>query len=755
MLRSVAVLQLQRQLLDQQADQLIELADMQAHRRIRSDLAEYVAAHAKSGAIPADPLAEVQQRLDCCSHFFAEAKELHRTSVDSFARFLADGLPQVSLTAVHRASAEVEQAAAELPARLQALAAQLDPRDWDGSAADADLHPELLVCAQGLSLDLPKAASARRALRRLALGDGKLHAEIQAHFQCVRVRLAELPPIHARHRETLQQTAAQVALDNHLTAAQRLKADGLHEQAFRGFSDLDYAKTQTDLAALCATVHAAVSFAEGLPTRCRSVLKRFQELATTSQRDEGRAKANGALAGLHRDFVAHWAKATAQPGSEVEKECRPPLETARFALSQAEPKLQALALEAEATLAVMAAAGAKKRRRNQQLAAVGALIVVGALYILPGEDRAPIVGVVIVVGAFYFRLQKMLRAAVKQAAEAKVMAKVKALAKKQAAEAQVIAEAKPATGKRLEWTGKAMQRAGMKAETVKRTLTQGGTVVAWGRNDKGQTTVPAGLSGVVAIAGVESHTVALKQDGTVVAWGAGGLGQSDFPHYGQTRVPAGLSGVVAIAAGYWHTVALKQDGTVAAWGRNREGQTAVPAGLSGVVAIAAGGDYTVALKQDGTVVAWGGNGYGQTTVPAGLSGVVAMAAGARHTVALKQDGTVVAWGYNASGQTTVPAGLSGVVAMAAGEPHTVALKQDGTVVAWGENGTGQITVPAGLSGVVALAAGVWHTVALKQDGTVVAWGLNRDGQTTVPAGLSGVVAIAAGYWHTVALKLPE
>ena len=52
MLRSVAVLQLQRQLLDQQADQLIELADMQAHRRIRSDLAEYVAAHAKSGALP-------------------------------------------------------------------------------------------------------------------------------------------------------------------------------------------------------------------------------------------------------------------------------------------------------------------------------------------------------------------------------------------------------------------------------------------------------------------------------------------------------------------------------------------------------------------------------------------------------------------------------------------------------------------------------------------------------------------------------
>ena len=127
--------------------------------------------------------------------------------------------------------------------------------------------------------------------------------------------------------------------------------------------------------------------------------------------------------------------------------------------------------------------------------------------------------------------------------EAKVIAEAKALAEKQAAEAKASAE------KRLEWTGKAMQRAGMKAETVKRTLTQGGTVVAWGYNSSGQTTVPVGLRGVVAIAAGDYHTVALKQDGTVVAWGEN--------HSGKTRVPAGLSGVVAIAAGVGHTVALK------------------------------------------------------------------------------------------------------------------------------------------------------------------------------------------------------
>jgi alpha-tubulin suppressor-like RCC1 family protein len=87
-----------------------------------------------------------------------------------------------------------------------------------------------------------------------------------------------------------------------------------------------------------------------------------------------------------------------------------------------------------------------------------------------------------------------------------------------------------------------------------------GTVVAWGANESGQTAVPAGLSGVTAVAAGGSypdpvipldvgsssrargsHSLALRGDGTVVAWGD--------DEYGQAAVPAGLSGVTAIAAG--------------------------------------------------------------------------------------------------------------------------------------------------------------------------------------------------------------
>jgi alpha-tubulin suppressor-like RCC1 family protein len=321
-------------------------------------------------------------------------------------------------------------------------------------------------------------------------------------------------------------------------------------------------------------------------------------------------------------------------------------------------------------------------------------------------------------------------------------------------------------------------------------LKSDGTVVAWGLNSLGQTSVPASLSGVIAIAGGESHSLALRSDGTVVPWGDNGDDQATAPgtlrdiiavaacgehslaiksdgtvvawggdYYGESTAPAGLSGVIGIAAGQAHSLALKSDGTVVAWGYNYNGQITVPAGLRNVVAVAAGWVHSLALKSDGTIVAWGAGGpgqsgpvdCGQSTVPSGLSGVIAIAGGAYHSLALKSDGTVVGWGYDLTGQTDVPMSLTNVIAISAGYDSSLALKRDGMVVAWGGYDAGEATPPAALSKVIAISAEDYHSLALKSDGTVVPWGYNIDGLGTVPAGLSGVFAIATGDYQNLAL----
>lgn len=270
-----------------------------------------------------------------------------------------------------------------------------------------------------------------------------------------------------------------------------------------------------------------------------------------------------------------------------------------------------------------------------------------------------------------------------------------------------------------------------------------GNVVAWGDNTDGQTSVPAGLASVQAIAAGVAHTVALKSDGTVAAWGRNDAGQ--------INVPAGLTGVTAIEAGRLYTLALRSNGTVVAWGDNSFEQRDVPAGLTGVKAIAAGGTHAVALKTDGTVVAWGDNASGQADIPFGLTSVVAISAGYAHTVALKSDGTVVAWGSNLLGQIVVPPGLAGVKAISAADAYSVAVKSDGTVVAWGDNGFGQTDVPVGLTGVQGIAAAYGRVLAVKSDGTLVAWGHHMD-QMNLLSGQTGVKSIAWGLDHTLVLS---
>lgn len=271
-------------------------------------------------------------------------------------------------------------------------------------------------------------------------------------------------------------------------------------------------------------------------------------------------------------------------------------------------------------------------------------------------------------------------------------------------------------------------------------------VIAWGDNRIQQSTLPYGLTDVVALAGGLYHSLALKADGTVTTWG-GNAG-------GALNISPGLTNIVAIAASGYHSLALGSDGKVTAWGNNDDQESSVPDGLNNVVGISSGWAHSLALKANGRVVAWGLNTDGECDVPDNLTNAIAIAAGGQHSFALRSDGTIVAWGSNEGGQLNVPPGLSNVVAIAAGGAYGMALKSDGEVVTWGRNYYGPLKVPDGESNIVAIAADSWHNLAIRNDSTVIGWGDNDLGASNVPPGLTNVVAIACGENHGFALVGP-
>ena len=179
-------------------------------------------------------------------------------------------------------------------------------------------------------------------------------------------------------------------------------------------------------------------------------------------------------------------------------------------------------------------------------------------------------------------------------------------------------------------------------------LTPSGGVVCWGACAGAP---KAAASGMADLAAGYEHSLAWNESGTLLAWG-----RNDF---GQSTVPATLPATKQAAGGIYSTLSLGFDGVVRAWGGNDRGQCGgsnadgsidtsggthlrvvriLGQPLVNAVAISSGGGYHgMALRADGTVVAWGAGqlfntAQGQTSVPPATEGrAVAIDAGYVHS----------------------------------------------------------------------------------------------------------------------------
>lgn len=300
----------------------------------------------------------------------------------------------------------------------------------------------------------------------------------------------------------------------------------------------------------------------------------------------------------------------------------------------------------------------------------------------------------------------------------------------------------------------------------------------------------------IAIASSGTHWLALRDGGSVVGWGyndRGQLGNGTRAESDQPVAAKNLDDAVAIAAGERHSLALRGDGTVVAWGENERGQLGdgtrkmrnkpvAVRGLEGDVrAIAAAPSVSYALRSDGSVVGWGLNPSPDHIGIAGIPehpvvvrglerGIVALASGRATAVALTDDGEVLLWGLivrpDRSTYFQAPAPVAGldsrVAAVAAGSYHSLALTIDGRVLARGDGSLGALGVDASAvpdsgivqvveADVVAITAALGASVVLTRTGEMLRWGsiagsgmptLKQPTRVDLGAGATNIVAIA-------------
>ena len=265
-----------------------------------------------------------------------------------------------------------------------------------------------------------------------------------------------------------------------------------------------------------------------------------------------------------------------------------------------------------------------------------------------------------------------------------------------------------------------------------------------------------GSTVIVAIACGFYHSVALDSLGAIYNWGNNSVGQlgngsSGTDVFVPTKVTT-ISGIVAIACGQVHTIALDSTGAIYTWGYNEYGQIGnnttsavvyqkTPLKINGygsitnstvIVAIACGNQHTMALDSTGAIYTWGYNGLGQLGI---------------NSTSMQSTPQLVTLNNRKIYQTMFSVGGLGDHKLIRWPHGGIAANVLRVVGAnsYGQLGTGNTTAQANIltlststfpagSSITSHANGNFHSGVVLSTGAVYLWGRNDYGQCGVAGG---------------------
>ncbi|SIQ67414.1 RCC1 domain-containing protein [Solilutibacter tolerans] len=318
----------------------------------------------------------------------------------------------------------------------------------------------------------------------------------------------------------------------------------------------------------------------------------------------------------------------------------------------------------------------------------------------------------------------------------------------------------PVTAPALAQSPRIVQLAGSMETTF--ALREDGSVVGWGRNDKGQLgpdptpgnvphkarPTPIALPGRARqIASGGDNGYALLEDGRLFAWGKGeGLGTGGSAGGVVRQAVADRGAGLRRAAGQVQSMADEAQ-------RASRGDLGAAASLLGGLLSRKERAATPKAALSANLPPPAADSAVPIEVP--LRDVKQIYAYKGVAIALMQDGTLRAWGSRSAGRVgdgkavkrwgessppalspVVVTGAEGITQVSIGDKHVLALRNDGRVLSWGLNARGQLgrqpvqeqaldtpDLVEGVSDAVQVAAGDYPvSMAVRHDGSLLVWG---------------------------------